>query len=131
MKPETSQLRGRPKRGVAIAALIYGIILLAIFVAAYTGHIPTKLDRFPYYDLFGHLILYGIASYLGHCLLTNRHQILFGCKIPLWGLCFGIFTVVEEFVQSFSPNRTFSLLDLCASILGILCGYWLAQKQSR
>ncbi|WP_224412694.1 VanZ family protein [Oscillatoria salina] len=118
------------KVGVAIASFIYGMILLSIFVAAYTGNLPAQLNDIPYHDTLGHLILYGIATYLGQCLLQHRHKIIFGCKIPLWPLMFGIFTVVEEFVQSFSPNRTFSWLDLTASLVGILCGYWLA-KQSR
>ncbi|NES87202.1 MAG: hypothetical protein F6K10_41070 [Moorea sp. SIO2B7] len=115
-------------RNWVIAASIYAAILLTIFILAYTGNLPTQLKMIPFHDTLGHFILYGIATYLGHRVLKRRKMNLLGYFIPLWPFLFGIFTIVEELIQSLSPNRTFSWLDMIASIVGILFGYWLAEK---
>ncbi|MGK7873422.1 MAG: VanZ family protein [Xenococcaceae cyanobacterium] len=116
-------------RGWAIAAFVYSAILLTIFVLAYTGKLPPQLSNIPFYDTLGHFILYGIATYLGHRVLKRRRINLLGYAIPLWPLLFAIFTVLEEGLQSFSPNRTFSWTDMIASMLGLLFGYWLSERR--
>ena len=111
-----------------MAASLYGGLLFTIGFFAYTGNLPAFLQYIPYYDTLGHFILYGIASYLGDRVLRGRKFPIMGYRIPLFAFVFGIITVVEEFIQSFSPNRTFSWIDMIASLLGLLVGYWLAQQ---
>jgi VanZ family protein len=48
--------------------------------------------------------------------------------LPLFPFLFAIGALVEELLQVFSPNRTLDAIDLIASFLGILLGYWLAEK---
>ena len=117
------------KHGSKVVALIYGAIIVFILLLAYTGNIPPILNKIPYYDTFGHLILYGLASYLGHLAFKHRRMRLISLSLPLWPFLFGIFTIVEELLQAFSPNRTFSLIDMVASLLGVFVGCWLAEKQ--
>ena len=117
------------KHGSKVVALIYGAIIVFILLLAYTGNIPPILNKIPYYDTFGHLILYGLASYLGHLAFKHRRMRFMSLSLPLWPFIFGIFTIVEELLQAFSPNRTFSLVDMVASLLGVVVGYWLAEKQ--
>jgi polysaccharide biosynthesis protein VpsQ len=104
------------------------LFLSIILVHAYTGRLPSQLANIPYYDTFLHFILYGIATYLGHRALQKRQLKLKLIVLPLWPLLFGIFTITEECLQSFSPLRTFSFQDMTASIVGIFCGYLLAEK---
>ncbi|MGC1244949.1 MAG: VanZ family protein [Spirulinaceae cyanobacterium] len=113
---------------VKVLASIYGAILLTILILAYTGNLPTWLSRIPYYDTIGHFVLYGIATYLGHLVFKHRKLKLLGYILPLWPVLFGFFTIVEEFIQGFSPNRSLTVLDLVASLIGISFGYWLAKK---
>ncbi len=114
--------------GWAIAGCLYAGLFLIILQLAYTGNLPPVLERIPHYDKIGHVFLFALATYLGQRILNFRCITLFNRHIPLWATLFGIFTMVEEGIQAFSPNRTFSLADLVCSVLGIVVGFWLAEQ---
>jgi VanZ family protein len=105
---------------------ILGFLYLAVFCLilwlAYQGQLPGYLTA---NDKAAHVILYGIATFVGHRVLNFR---LIYRRIPLFPLLFGIFTVAEEFAQSLSPNRTFDFGDLIASFAGIAIGWWLCER---
>ena len=118
------------KSGWRIISGLYSTLFLAILVLAYTGKLPTQLFlSVPYADKIGHVVLYCIAAYVGHRVLKRRRTSFLGCSIPLFPIIFGLFTIVEERVQGFAPNRTLDGVDLVASLIGILIGYWLAEKR--
>lgn len=106
--------------------LIYAALFSILLVVAYTGNLPPQLAIIPNYDKPGHLIIYGMATYLGHRALRWRRFGRF--RLPLWVIAFGSFTLIEEGLQAFSPNRSFDGLDLVMSFLGVGLGYWLAEK---
>lgn len=110
-------------------ALLYAALFGWILVLAYTGNLPSQLAVIPYYDKLGHIILYGLAAYLGHRLLHPFTLRLGHYRLPLWVLAFSGWTLVEEGVQFFAPTRSLDALDLVCSVLGILMGYRLAQYQ--
>jgi polysaccharide biosynthesis protein VpsQ len=112
--------------GWRISATIYLVIFIVILVLAYTGQLPASF--FTQYDKVGHLVLYGLATYLGQKVFNFRQIRLQTIAIPLFPLLFGMFTIVEELLQSLSPNRSLDGLDLIASFFGIVLGYWLAEK---
>ena len=112
-----------------LAALVYGVIFLIILVSACTGNLPAQLNVIPFYDKIGHVVLYCIATYLGHRLLNRRKIRIWKIKVPLWVLIFGSFTYVEEGLQFFSPNRSLDWIDLVASSIGLFLGYWLAERK--
>ncbi|MDX2099522.1 MAG: hypothetical protein SFW36_17220 [Leptolyngbyaceae cyanobacterium bins.59] len=111
-----------------IAAIFYGALFLTTLLLAYTGHLPTQLAAIPYYDKAGHIILYCLASYIGHQFLRHRHFNLGEWHLPLWPLIFGVLTIVEELLQSLSPNRSLDWIDLVASLAGVCLGYALAER---
>ncbi len=111
-----------------VLGVIYGLLLVMIAMLAYTDNLPEYLGRIPHYDLIGHFFLYFVATYLGHRILRGRRISLWGWRIPLFPLGFGIITVVDEFTQALSPVRTFSGLDLTMSLIGLAVGYWLAEQ---
>ncbi|MEC4803540.1 MAG: hypothetical protein SAJ12_06955 [Jaaginema sp. PMC 1079.18] len=115
--------------GWLFLGVFYAATFLFILVLAYTGNLPEFLQHIPHYDTIGHFILYSIATYLGHRLLQCRQLTLFSYKLPLWPVLFATFTITEELIQQTSPNRTFSWLDMIMSILGILFGTWLAERE--
>lgn len=113
------------RRGLNLLTIGYVLFFGLILVLAYTGKLPAFLTA---NDKLGHWVLYGIATYLGHRFLRYRHVHWGAIAIPLFPLLFGIFTLVEEAIQSQSPYRTLDAIDLVASFAGIICGFVLAEK---
>ncbi|MBW4470688.1 MAG: VanZ family protein [Stenomitos rutilans HA7619-LM2] len=125
-------MKGQPtaaKRfGWQLLAVLYTTAFLIILLLAYTGNLPPQFSQIPYYDKIGHVVLYGVAVYLGHRVFAYRRLVMRAIAVPLFPILFAIGTVIEELLQSFSPNRTLDATDLAASFLGIAVGYWLAEK---
>jgi hypothetical protein len=109
-------------------APFYGLLFCGILWLAYTGNLPSFLGKIPHYDIPGHIILYAMGSYLGHRFSRWKTIRLGGRAWPLFPLGFAIWTAAEEWLQSLSPNRTFSGVDLVCSFLGIGLGWWLANR---
>ncbi len=105
-----------------ILGFLYLVVFGVILWLAYQGKLPGFLTA---NDKAAHVILYGIATFVGHRVLDFRSV---WRRIPMFPALFGIFTVVEEFAQSLSPNRTFDLGDLVASFVGIAIGWWLCER---
>ena len=123
-------MKAAPSKKVVFLAVGYGLFFLLTLVVAYTGHLPIgALSRFHNFDKVGHLVLYFIPSYLGHQLCRYRHIVRM--RMPVFPSLFALFTITEELIQGFSPNRTLDLGDMVCSLLGIVIGYWLAQRQQR
>lgn len=114
--------------GWGALAAVYASTFLIILVMAYTGNLPSYLQQ---NDKLGHLVLYGLATYLGQRSLNYRCVRVLSLSLPLFPLLFGLFTIVEESIQAFSPNRTLDAVDLIASFAGIGLGYWLAKRENR
>lgn len=128
MKRQT--IKASPLRWQLLAG-VYASLFLIILFLAYTGNLPPQLDRIPFYDKIGHVVLYSIATYLGQRVFGDRRVRLGAIAVPLFPFLFAIGTVTEELLQAFSPNRTLDAVDLIASFLGIALGYWLAKKGRR
>lgn len=109
-----------------IWAIAYLLLFLTIMLLAYLGHLPTEVTQ---HDKFAHCFLYGMATFLGQKLLSDRKLRLAGRSLPLFPVLFGIFTTVEELCQGLSPNRSLDWGDLLASFLGIAIGYGLSVWQ--
>lgn len=113
-----------------LTILFTGFIIL-IIVLADTGNLDIlySINRIPYADKVGHFILYGILALLINLTLfrslpsTSRKQIALTS-----GLILALFIGLEEFSQQFFADRTFSLMDLGASYLGLVCFSWLAVR---
>jgi len=118
--------------GWTLLAFLYGSIFLTILILAYTGNLPTFL---PQNDKLGHVVLYCLATYLGHRACHYRRLMLLQRSLPLFPVLFGLFTITEEGLQALSPHRTLDAIDLLASFIGIFLGYrlaeWSNQKQHK
>ena len=113
---------------MAALALLYLALFLIILWLAYTGQLPAFLDKIPAYDKVGHVVLYAVAAYLGHRVCRYHRFTLMGRWLPTFPALFTLFTLGEELVQSFSPNRTLDAIDLVASLAGIILGAGLAEQ---
>ncbi len=115
-----------------------GLCFLVIIFLADRQDLPgaiTSLYAFPYGDKVGHFCMMGGLSFcvnlaVGGCTLRLR-----GRSFLLGSLLVAIAVTLEEFSQIFIAGRSFDLLDLSASLLGIwLLGHaagWLSNIFNR
>lgn len=107
-----------------IAALGFVLFIFFITVAADAGQMPGVLKamyNFPNGDRVGHVLLYGILTFL----LTSAYPkcVKYGRRsIPFFSIAVLIFATVEECSQSLFVSRTFDLIDLSCSCIGVLVG---------
>ncbi len=107
---------------------LYFFLLLSIIFIANSGLLPYALfQQIQNYDIYGHFILYGIASILVHQAFRRQRIHLFNFSLPLGPFLFGLITFAEEYSQQFFPMRTYSVVDLAASLIGILLFYELTE----
>ncbi len=113
-------------------AILFSLFILLIILLADVGVLSRAL-RFlhgvPFGDKAGHFILYGILALLINLALFRSrpdHD-----RIPILlktGLILGLLIGLEEFSQQFFANRSFDLVDLAFSYLGLACFSWVALK---
>ena len=116
-------------------AILFAFLLLVIIVLADMGALPRYLQLMkdlPYADKAGHFILYGILTLLVDLAFfrsrPNRSRELLTVTS---GLILALLIGLEEFSQQYFVDRTFSLMDLAASYLGVIFFSWLALRIAR
>jgi len=109
----------------AIFGILFLVFFLYVLYSANQGTLPffiRRLYMFPGGDKLGHFILLGISSFLANQLLHPRHFLVFGKVFFVGTLIVLVAITVEEISQIFIANRTFDLIDLSCSYLGIIAG---------
>ena len=119
-------------------AILFGLFILTIILLADLGKLGFlySLYDFPYGDKVGHFILYGILTLLidltllpssarksSSTIISSRRRV--AVRV---GLFLAVAITVEEFSQQYFSNRTFDMIDLGASVLGVMFFSWLALK---
>jgi VanZ family protein len=113
-------------------AILFTLFILLIIVLADAGVLARYVGfvyEFPYGDKAGHFILYGMLALLIDMALLHsapqqsRKQLAVKC-----GLILALLIGIEEFSQQYFSTRTFDLLDLTFSYLGVLFFSWVALK---
>ncbi len=116
-----------------VAALFFLFIVL-IIVLADKGMLGILgvINQIPYGDKAGHFILYGILTLLVDLALfrslPNSDPKLLAIKS---GLILALLIGLEEFSQRFFPSRTFDLVDLTFSYLGVIFFSWVALRTKK
>lgn len=116
------------KRATFVLAAVFTLFIIVIVVLADQGRLPgfvTVLISFPNGDKLGHFLLMGGLSLLVNLALpagAHRRHIL-----ALWLVA--LLVAVEEVSQSWFGTRHPDLVDLLASLAGILLlgklGWWI------
>lgn len=110
-------------------AILFVLFVVLIIVLADMGKLGILkiINQIPYGDKAGHFILYGIMTLLLDLALIrsfpNRSPKLVVLRT---GLILAVIICLEEFSQQYFPSRTFDLVDLTFSYLGVGCFSWLA-----
>ena len=113
-------------------SILFFIFILAIIVLADNGNIPPfirALYDFQNGDKLGHFILYGLLNFfITRAFLSSLpSKSRSGVTLSI-GLALTLGIAIEEYSQQFFSARTFDLVDLLASFLGVLVGGWVAYK---
>ena len=113
------------------AAILFALFIILIIVLADTGRlgILAFLNRIPFGDKAGHFLLYGILVLLINLSLFRAFPAQSRIRITLIsGIVLTVLIGLEEFSQQFFARRSFDLVDLTFSYLGVIFFSWLAIK---
>lgn len=105
-------------------AIAYAALLAATVVAANTGHLPTfaqYVHDLPGGDKVLHFLMFGTLALVANLALIASGKRRLARAIVTGCLIAAIVATVEEFTNQFVPSRDWSLGDLTANYLGILC----------
>lgn len=114
-------------------AALFTLFIIGVIILADQDAIPPfirALYDFPNGDKLGHFILYGLLNFF----LTSAFLPRFKHdpkRVALSvGLILALAVAAEEFSQQYFSARTFDLIDLFVSFLGLLVGGLLALRFS-
>ena len=113
------------------AAILFALFIILIIVLADLGRlgILAFLNRIPFGDKAGHFLLYGILVLLINLSLFRALPSQSRIRITLIsGIVLTVLIGLEEFSQQFFARRSFDLVDLTFSYLGVIFFSWLAIK---
>ena len=113
-------------------AALFLAFIIGLIVLADADLLPDFINAiydFPNGDKVGHFVLYGLLNFF----ITRAFLSSLPTRRGSWatlsvGSILALFVALEELSQMFFSARTFSLLDLTASLLGIIVGGWVAYK---
>jgi polysaccharide biosynthesis protein VpsQ len=120
-EPTTSSRQAMNAKTASVTFLAF---MVAVIVAASSGHMPPfirTLYAFPQGDRVGHVVLFGILSFLLTAAFP-RDAALRGMQIPRVALWIWLVAALEEWSQSFFPSRTADLVDFACTTIGIAGG---------
>jgi hypothetical protein len=103
-------------------AIFFGLFLVAIVILADEGRLGFlhALYDFPYGDKAGHFVLFGLLSLVVNLsVFEARPASDFKRLAVITSLILALLIGLEELSQIWFPARTFDLLDLAASYLGV------------
>lgn len=113
-------------------SVLFFIFILAIIILADNGSLPPFIRAiydFQNGDKLGHFILFGLLNFF----ITYTFLSALPPKPRSWvtlsvGLTLALAIALEEYSQRYFSTRTFDLIDLLASYLGLIVGGWVAFK---
>ena len=114
-------------------AILFTLFILLVIVLADAGLLARHVGfvyAVPWGDKAGHFILYGILALLLNLALFRAVPDQSPKRLAVkCGLVLALLIGLEEFSQQYFANRTFDLLDLTFSYLGVAFFSWLALKR--
>lgn len=112
-------------------AILFALFIALIIILADMGKLGVLgfINSIPYGDKAGHFLLFGILALLLDLTfiraLPHRDPRLVALFVRL---TLALVIGVEEYSQQFFASRTFSLLDLAFSYLGVIFFSWVALR---
>lgn len=105
----------------------FAILILTVIILVDVGRLPAFLGAvyaYPAGDKLGHFFLFGILALLADQVIYPPTSGKFRRKVLDWvNWALSGMIIFEELTQLAVPGRSFSLLDMAASLLGVACAY--------
>ena len=104
-------------------AILFGLFIVGIIIFADLGELDIVgfVTRLPYGDKIGHFALYGILTLLiDLAIISPVPSPRRGLLVLQVALVLALVIGLEEFSQRYFPSRTFDLVDLAFSYLGVI-----------
>jgi len=105
-------------------ALAYVVLLAAIIFAADAGWLPPfveQLHDLPFGDKVFHFLMFGGLALMANLALASRGRRSLARAIVMGSILVLIVATAEEYSNNFVPRRDWSLGDLTANYLGVVC----------
>jgi VanZ family protein len=109
-------------RRAKVVLIGFVFFLVALVVMADTGRggwLFNLAQTIPAGDKVGHVVLFGILSFLANLLAGSRTIQFAMFSVLKWSAILMLLVALEECSQVFFRSRTFDLLDLASDALGI------------
>lgn len=109
--------------GILALCMTVAVVLITLAASFEVGDRAFALfHRVPGRDLTGHFVLFGLLSLSVTSWMCRRTPKASGWTHIRVTALLAVLILIEEISQGFIPARTFSLLDLSASLTGLLAG---------
>lgn len=112
--------------------LLFALFIALIIILADLGQLGLLgvINSIPYGDKAGHFILYGILTLLLDLTLlrSKRFTLRPNLLVLRVALILALLIGIEEYSQQFFAKRTYDLVDLIFSYLGVAFFSWVAYK---
>lgn len=112
-------------------AILFTFFIIGVIILADQDAIPPfirALYDFPNGDKLGHLILYGLLNFfLTSAFLSRFTEDPKRVALSV-GLILALAIAAEEWSQQLFSSRTFDLVDLTASYVGLVIGGWIGWR---
>ena len=113
--------------------VLFILFMLGVILLADLGSLPlpvAMLYRFPNGDRAGHFILFAILTFLVNSAFPRQVRIM-RAKVFYGSLIIAVLAILEEISQLFLSYRTFDLIDLTFTLMGIASADWLVRLLHR
>ncbi len=114
------------------SAILFTLFIIVLIVLADLNALPPFIKAiydYPYGDKVGHLILFGLLNFFITSAFLHSLPNRTSSRVALSvGLILAMFVTAEEYSQQFVAVRTFDLVDLTASYVGLVIGGWAAWR---
>jgi polysaccharide biosynthesis protein VpsQ len=112
---------------LAVLFTLFILLVIGLADAGILNHYVGFIYEFPFADKAGHFILYGILALLIDLALFRARPDQSWRRLAVrCGLILALLIGMEEFSQQYFSSRTFDLVDLTFSYLGVVFFSWLA-----
>ena len=112
-------------------AILFTFFIIGVIILADQDAIPPlirSLYDYPNGDKLGHLILYGLLSFFLISAFLSRFKDNPKLVALSVSLILALAIAAEEWSQQFFSARTFDLVDLTASYVGLVIGGWIGWR---
>ena len=118
---------------IIVTVALFSFVLWVIYLANLGGHSVffDVIKQIPYGDKLGHMLLFGLLTYVANLALLSRHFRLGGVPLYYGTVLVSIFVLGEEISQGFIPSRTLDIFDLAADAVGIILFSYLSGLTQR